>query len=144
MHIPTNIAPAALQRASRGQPPARWVFRGLFSLTILLAPLALLCASWLSASLVLASNSHNLMPPLCLLQRHSDGFQLSATGWLAKAGLLCAEPTHCHQRASGGPLDVNRQPLWPPLGLLSAVLKMFVGICLIDTSIVSVPFSVCM
>ena len=48
----------------------------------------------------------DLMPPLRLLQSHRVSFQLSATGWLVEAGVLCAEPPHVHQRPAGGPLVV--------------------------------------
>ena len=68
--IPTNIAPAAHQRASGGQLPlshwvalrwvARWASRGppeaSLLLSLLLYPLTLLCTSWFSASLILAFN----------------------------------------------------------------------------------------
>ena len=42
----------------------------------------------------------NLMPPLCLLQRHRVIYQPSTTGWIVEAGLLFAEPDHVHQRPS--------------------------------------------
>ena len=104
-HIPTNIAPAAC----RGPPDsshlteashpsvtwwhrwaARWPSRGLPSLSLLFHPLTF-CATRLSASLVLASNSHT-GSSTCLLEKHRVGFQPRATGWLVYAGLLCAEP----------------------------------------------------
>ena len=107
---PTNIAPATLQWAARGQPPcgsqptfSHWVAQRSadFMLDWFWSPIA------------------NLMPPLCLQQWHRVGFQPSATGWLVEADLLCAEPFHCCQRPTGGPRGVNRRPSCPPLCLLS-------------------------
>ncbi len=71
--LPTNIAPATLQWASRGQPPhggqpplihwvarkcaARWASGGWPPLSLLFYHLTLLYVSWTSSLLVLASNS---------------------------------------------------------------------------------------
>ncbi len=50
---------------------ATWTSRGLPPLSLLLASLALLCASWLSASLVLASNSQSEAHTLLLAEAQS-------------------------------------------------------------------------
>ena len=129
--FPINIAPAALQRASGGQPLhggqpplSHWV--------------AQRCAVWWASGGLLAANllwaqsirwpssvpsdfmldwfwppTANAMLPLCLNQWHRLGFQPSATGCLVEACLLCAKPPHFYQRPTGGPLDVIGRPAWP-------------------------------
>ncbi len=54
--------------------------RGLPSLTLLLAPLTVLCVSWFSASLVLAYKVL-LDAPHCLLLRFGLSLQPHVTGW---------------------------------------------------------------
>ena len=84
---PSNVAPAALQRASTGQPPhagqptlshwvaqkwaVRWASGGWPPLHLLFYRLTLLSASFLFPSLILASTSE-LMPPSCPLQWHES------------------------------------------------------------------------
>ncbi len=77
-----------------------------------------------------ALNRPTVQRPLChiVVQR-----QLASKGWLVsggplwrrwcyvcrwKAGLLCAEPLHVHQRPAGGPLDIISWPSRPPPCLL--------------------------
>ena len=58
-------------------------------------PLCLFSLQWLWPP------TASLVTPLCVLQWQRLDLQPSATGWLVKAGLLCAEPPYCCQRPTG-------------------------------------------
>ena len=89
---------------------------GLPPLSLLLAPLVLLCTSWLSASLDLASSSQ---PDASWCLHDRVNFQHDCTGWLYEADPFCANPPHFDQRLSGGLLGIIRRPLWFPYCLHS-------------------------
>ncbi len=130
----TNIAPAALQQPSEGQLPhggqptlthqvaqrwaARWASGGSLEDSHLSAYSFILWPASVPPVVPLQwcwPPQADLEPPLCLFQWHRVSFQPNTIGWIVVAGLLCANPPHVHQRPSGGPLDVNRQPPCPPL-----------------------------
>ncbi len=136
---PTNIATAAFQRASGGQPPhagqlnlihwvaqrwaARWTCRELLEADHLSAYSIVLWPASVPTDFPLHwfwPPTADLKPSLCLLQWHRVGFQLSTTGWILEAGLLCSappSPPNVHQRPAGGLLYI----------------KMFVGYELAET-----------
>ena len=95
-------------RCASGASPLNWC---LYLLNLFL------CASWLSISLILVSNSQ-AEAPQCLLQRLIIGFHPSASEWLQEAGLFCAEPPHFHQR----PAEAGRPAVWSR--------NMYVRVCL--------------
>ncbi len=99
-----------LRRAAGGWPP----------LNLLFYPLACLCASYCSISVILASTSQ---PETATLPTSvAQGGLPAWYCWLDSGGwpLRCQPPLpHVHQRAAGGLLGVNRWPPCLPLCLLS-------------------------
>ena len=107
LNRPTNIVPAALQRASRGWPPhidqpalihwvaqrwaARWASSGPPDAGCFWAYSFILWRTSVPPDFPLHwfwPPTANLMLPLCLLQWHRVSFQPITTGWIVTAGLL--------------------------------------------------------
>ena len=134
----TNIVPAALQRASGGQPShggqlplclwvaqrwaSRWTSgwlpddRFLWAYSIIPDPPLHLLS-------LLSIDSGPQQPTWCLHGASCRGTESASSlwcNWVASGSWppLC-EPPYCYQRPTGGLVDVNRWPPWPPRCLLS-------------------------